>query len=160
MKDLLNNTKIVIGLGIVGLIVVGLGVTEKWGAYDMVDYQKGKLDAAITALEAAEGTPAEAEKKADVENWDNVLDGSLQTASSRSGRGMLWMLLGGIPLILSLVQLTRLRKAGSTTAEPVDPPEASTEEVTPEAPTEATPEASTEEITPEDDTVVDEGYEN
>jgi len=144
MKDLLNNTKIVIGLGIVGLIVVGLGVTEKWGAYDMVDYQKGKLDAAITALEAAEGTPAEADKKAEVENWMDVHNSGLRSGSARSGRGMLWMLLGGIPLILSLVQLTRLRKAGSTTAEPVIDP----------------PEASTEEVTPEDETVVDEGYEN
>ena len=113
MKSLLENTKIVVAVGVVGLILIVVGTVDRSGAYDMADYQKARLDKAISELDAASGTPGEDELREEVEKLSSYLDSDLKSGTMRAGGAMKWILLGAILSAFGLVQFLRLRKAGA-----------------------------------------------
>ncbi len=121
MKSILENTKVTVAVGVVGLILIVIGIVDRSGAYDMADYQKARLDKAISELEAASGTPREDELREEVEKVASYLDSDLKSGAMRTDGAMKWILLGTLLSAFCLVQSLRLRKAGSEPSEPSGP---------------------------------------
>ncbi len=119
MKSLLENTKVAVAVGVVGLILIVVGIVDRSGAYDMADYQKARLDKAVSELEAASGTPREDELREEVEKVASYLDSDLKSGAMRAGGAMKWMLLGTLLSAFCLVQSLRLRKAAAGPSRPV-----------------------------------------
>ena len=88
---------VVLTLG--GITLLILGLVERTGAYDVADYQKGRLDKALAAWENAQGTSSESEAKEETDRWTSTHARTFQVAVSREGRGNLWF---GIGLVLLL----------------------------------------------------------
>ena len=134
MKQLLENIKVAIAIGVLGLALVILGLVKRAGAYDQVDWQKqrvGMANAELAAFQiAAFRGLAKAESDIDalnlllqenpeeqallerVEFLQGCLNRDLKSAALRSGRAMNWIWAGAVFGVFGIFQCVRLGKSG------------------------------------------------
>ena len=134
MKQLLENIKVAIAVGVLGLALVILGLVKRAGAYDQADWQEQRVGMAIAELEAFQVAAfrglAKAESDIDalnlllqenpeeqallerVEFLQGCLNRDLKSAALRSGRAMNWIWAGAVFGVFGIFQCVRLGKSG------------------------------------------------
>ena len=104
-------------ISLAGMVFVGLGSVERSGAFEMADFQKERLDEAIKAWEAGQGTPEEAQLKERVEQLSGYLESDLDSGARRQSRGNLYLIIGVVLLFCDAIPFLMARRMGSTPTE-------------------------------------------